>query len=258
MTFLVLMGARGSMADSSTRLTKGNTSKELAFQDKKTQLEGAEGREKGRAKALEEKAEPALVNTLTWKTASGFTLPKGEKSPVLFYATALSKAIGDIERRADKSNAKVPRRAGELGLQTEVEDPVVEESLARADLVRGVVIRLLDAGVRDLSFVEPGDAVYQARQGDARFLRTVPIRVSFTATTQLLAKVLAKFQVQGAFLQVRGCRIARESSKPGSALVVELDLQALNIVASSPRGASSSSAPSGGSRSGPRSFGRDR
>ena len=258
MTFLVLMGIRSSMANSTARTAKANTSKELAFQDKKTQLEGAEGLEKGRAKALEEKAEPALVEALMWRSAEAFTLPAKEKSPVLFYATALSKALRDIERRADKTNAKVPRRAGELGLHEGVEDPMVVEALARADLVRGVVIRLLDAGVTEITFVEPSDAAYRPRKGDERFLRTMRIRVAFVGTTRLLARVLNTFQVQGSFLQVRGCQIRRETKRSGASLVVDLDLQSLVIVDETPRGVSAAQRREPVSRGGTRNFGRDR
>ncbi len=255
--FLILMWVRSAIADSATRTAKSNASQEMAFMNKTAELAGAEGREKGRAKSLEEKLEPAVAQALMWNTADGFTLPEGEASPAIFYASALSKASSDIGRRADRWNAQIPRRTSELGLQDEIEDSLVEDALARVDLVRGVVLKLLDAGVREISFVEPGEGQYTARQGDGRFLREVGIRVSFLGDTKLLAKVLEAFQKEGSFLQVRGCRVTRETKKPGSKLVIELDLQSLSIVSSAPGGASNSTTattPSGG----PSSFVRDR
>jgi hypothetical protein len=258
---LLLLGGRGSLADSAAKLAKGNASRELSFQDKRAALEGAEGREKGRAESLETDLEPAVLKSLMWEPSPKLVLPAGEGDPVLWYATALREATSDLQRRVERVNAKFPFRPADLGLQEGLEAPMVVEALAKVDLVRGVLVRLLEVGVMELVSVDPGDARYEPRQGDGRHLRTLPLRVVFQGDARLLADVLARFQVKGSFLQVTGCQVRRQGKQPGAGVVGELDLQALSGVDALPQGRASK-APSGGARraSGgpPRSFGRER
>ncbi len=258
--FLGLMSARGSLEDSAARLASANASAQATLVDKAAQLEDAEGLEKGRAAALGERLEPALTRALLWRADSQFVLPEGEASPALFYASALSKAVGEVQRHAARWNARVPRGAAGLGLPEEVTDAAVPEALARADLARRVVSALLDAGVREVAAVDPQEARYEARQGDERSLRVLPLRVSFTAGPRQLDAALAAFQVEGAFLEVDRCELLRAEG-PGGSLQVELSLLALDIVAQAPseavRGpARQASGASGGGRL--RRFGRER
>ncbi|RMG13084.1 MAG: hypothetical protein D6731_12755 [Planctomycetota bacterium] len=257
LAFLVLALARNSLADEAARLAKANASKELALRDKIEALRGAEGREKGRAETLAETIEPSVLSALRWKTDPAYTLPAGESSPTLFYATALSRTVGEVQRAADRVNAVCPRKANELGLAEEVEEDAVPAALAKAELVRTVVTRALALGVREITYVEPDEASYEARRGDDRFLRLLPIKLGFVGDVRLLSEFLAEFQREGRFLELVSARLARESEKHDARLTVELELRALTIVDRAPAAAARPDRPSRRPR-GPRRFGRDR
>ena len=256
LAFLVLLGVRSSIATGADRLARQNAQAQARVLDAASRLEGAEGLEKGRTAALAEELEPALLRELTWTLGDEYVLPPGEKSPALYYTTSLSKALSAVERHAARWNARVPRGASELGLQEQVDERVVDEALARLDVVRQLVTKLLDAGVRIVDSVRPGDAEYRPRRSDERALRVLPVRVVFRATTTHLAAVLAALQVEGSFLEVRACRLSRA----GEAADSTLEVGALNLVDRVPEGARTEAKPEGGS-SGlrrVRRFGRER
>ena len=210
LVFLAVMGVRSSIANDTGTLVRTNASTESAVKDKIAQLEGAEGLEKGRAQALTDKLEPALLQALLWRPDAVYVLPEGEKSPVLFYTETLSKAVKEIERHAARWNAKIPQGADALGLPAEVGEAEVPEALARVGLIRRVLMKLLDAGVREVRSIDPDTAEYAEREADGRFLRQLPLTLVFEGHTELLAKVLGELQVEGSFLEVTGCRLSRD------------------------------------------------
>lgn len=260
LSFSVLLFWQQGIAGAAVDLSKANAGQQAELQDDVAALLGAEGLEKGRADALGEKLEPAVVGALLWKAEQGFTLPRGDKSPQLFYASAAAKAAKDVSEHAQKWNAQVPATSRDLGLPTEPEEARVPEALAQADLTRRAVMKLLDAGVRSVSRVELLDPAYEARDGGRGFLRLLPLRLTFRARTETLARALAEVQAEGSFLEVTGCRVVRRADRAGGdPLEVELDLQALSLVEQAP--AAAVSASSGGqrpTRRGPRRFGRER
>ena len=257
LVFLILTGVRSSIASGAAAQARKNASQQAAIQDKIAQLRGQEGLEKGRANALSDKLEPALAQTLLWQPRPEFLLPEGEGSPALFYDNARHKALSEVERYAARWNAQVPKGASGLGLREEVDPAEVVECLAWADLVQRVVTKLLDAGVRTIDQVDPGEASYQARQGDERLLREMPLKVAFSADISLAAKALAAFQTQGEFLQVSESRIKRGKEE----LLIELELIALSLVKERPAGAAENAGPARRPTRGPqrvRRFGRER
>lgn len=260
LTFSVLLFWQQGVAGAAVELSKKNAGQQAELQDDIAALLGAEGLEKGRAEALGERLEPAVVEALLWKPEPGFTLPKGEKSPQLFYADAAGRAAKDVTKHAQTWNAQVPTTSQALGLPTEPEEARVPEALAQADLARRLVIKLLDAGVRTVSRVDLLDASYEARDGGRGFLRLLPARVAFRARTETLAKALAEFQLAGTFLEVTGCRVVRRAERgDGDPLEVELEVRALALVDQAP--AAAVSASPGGQRPirrGPRRFGKER
>lgn len=264
LVFLVLAGVRGSLAESEAAQASKNRSQQAAIEDKIAQVKGKEGLEKGRAVALAETLEPALAQALFWTPSEGYLLPEGEGSPALFYDGARKSAVDRVQRHADRWNAQVPKGASGLGLREEVAAPEVVESLAWADLVHRVAIALLDAGVRRIDALEPRAARYEKRQGDEKFLRELPLGVSFEAKTELCGKALGAFQRQGSFLELRSCRLTRKGDDPGAPLTVEVELVALSLVDSLPQNAEAAAqGGSGGGRPtrGPRRvrrFGRER
>jgi hypothetical protein len=254
LVFLIVTGVRSSVAGGTTKLRTKNASQHAAIKDKISQVKGAEGLEKGRALALAEKLEPSLAQTLLWKSDPAYLLKEGEGSPALFYDNARHTAVGRVERHAARWNAQVPKGAAGLGLREEVPAEEVVEALAWADLVHRVVVKLLDAGVREITSVAPAEAQYPKREGPG-YLRQLPLGLTFTADVALLAKVLAAFQVQGEFLEVGACRVTR--GKGG--LDVELELIGLSIVEERASGAAAG--PSSTPKRGPqrvRDFGRER
>lgn len=262
--FLILAGARGSLAESAVSLAGKNRSQQAAIEDKIAQVKGKEGLEKGRAAALEESLEPALGQALYWSPVEGFTLPEGEGSPALFYDGARHGAVEKVKRHADRWNAQVPKGAAGLGLREEVTPPEVPEALAWADLVHRVAIKLLDAGVRRIDAVEPRAARYHKREGDAKFLRELPLALTFEAGTELAAKALETLQKPGVFLELRECRLTRKGDDPKAPLEVSVELIALSLVDALPQNAEASAEAGGGGRRptrGPRRvrrFGRER
>lgn len=250
-------GIAGAAAD----LSKKNAGQQAELQDDMADLLGAEGLEKGRAEALGERLEPALLGALLWRPADGLVLPRGDKAPALFYSAAAGKAASDVAAHANRWNAQVPRTSQALGLPSEPEEARVPEALAQADLARRAVIGLLDAGVRTVSRVELLDPTYQAREGGVGFLRALPARLTFRARTETLAKALAELQVEGSFAEVTACRVVRRVDPAGGPdpLEVELELQALSLVEQAPVAAVSAGAgPRQGRRSGLRRFGKER
>ncbi|MGE0711114.1 MAG: hypothetical protein AB7N76_07100 [Planctomycetota bacterium] len=255
--FLILTGARSSIASGAAQQAKKNASQQAAVQDKISQLRNAEGLEKGRAAALTDKLEPALAETLLWKTSDAYAPKAGDASPALFYDNARHQAIGAIERHAARWNAQVPKGAAGLGLREEVPADEVPEALAWADLVHRVVVKLLDAGVRNIGAVSPGEPRYVAREGDGAFLRELPLALTFQGDVSLVAKALGAFQGAGEFLEVGACRLNR--GKEG--LDVELTLVALSVVKEQPKNAKSGGGSGRPVRRGPqrvRQFGRER
>ncbi|MCO5171033.1 MAG: hypothetical protein M9894_32315 [Planctomycetes bacterium] len=256
LAFSVLLGWQGGIAAAATRAAKANAGQQAELQDDLAGLLGAEGLEKGRAAALAERLEPAVLDALLWRADEGFVLPKGEKAGAMFYSQAAGKAASDVARHAQTWNAQVPTTSQALGLVTEPDEARLPEALAQADLARRLVIRLLDAGVRNVTRVELPDASYVARDGERGFLRLLPARVTFRARTETLARALGELQVAGSFVEVLGCTVTRERGA-GEPLLVELEVQALATVEQAPVAAVSAGTPAGGRR-GPRRFGRER
>lgn len=254
LAFSVLLGWRGSIAAEATRMAKANAGQQAELQDDLGGLLGAEGLEKGRAAALGERLEPAVLDALLWRPDEGFVLPKGEKSGLMYYSDVASRAAKAVADKAAESNAQVPTTTQALGLVTEPEEARVPEALAQVDLVRRLVLRLLAAGVRNVSRVELLDATYQAREGG--YLRQLPARLTFRARSETLARALGELQVAGSFVEVLGCRVTRERGA-GEPLLVELEVQALATVEQAPVAPVSAGAAAG-SRRGPRRFGRER
>lgn len=249
LAFLILLGISSSISGKANGLARANAAQQSGVMGKLADLKGSEGLEKGRADSLANKLEPSLTKTIMWKPDSAYVLPKGDSSPTLFYDGARRKAIRAIERHAEQWNARVPS-GGELSLPEQVEAEYVPEALARADIVRRVVTKVLDAGARNITAVGGGEAEYTARKGDERFLRTLPVSVTFQGTIKLLAKVLAEFQVEGNFLELRTCRMNRQGDKPDAPIEIELTMQALEIVDKAPAKAASAARTGGTTRSG--------
>lgn len=260
LVFLVLLSWRQSVAAEAADLTKKNAGEQAELQDDVAGLINAEGLEKGRAEALEARLEPAVLEALLWRPEPGYTLPKGDKAPNIFYGDAADNAAKAVADHGARWNATVPKTAQELGLATQLEDARVPEGLAQADLVRRAVIRLLDAGVRTVSRVELPDPSYETREKG--FLRLTPVRLTFRARTETLARALAELQVEGSFVEVTGCTVTRSPDKAGAdPLLVELDLRALSIVDEAPTAATTTAGGGSGARPtrrGPRRFGRER
>ncbi len=231
---------RGSMTAEAATLARANASLQSDLLDDLARLEGAEGLEKGRAQALGERLEPAVRGALAWRLGDGFALPAGERAAQLYYAGKAAEAAKAVATHAARWNAQVPTTAAGLGLPSEPEDARVPEALAQADLASRAVIALLDAGVRVVTKVEPLEARYEpvTPPGEgARFLRAVPVRLAFAGDTGQVAAALARFQVQGAFLEVLSCRVVRAERAGGPPLEVTLEVQALGFVAEAPASA---------------------
>ena len=257
LVFVALLGWRASIAGEALTLQKRNASAQAALQDDIARLEGVEGLEKGRAAALGEKLEPSVLRTIQWTPEPAFQLPAGETSPGLFYSAAASKTAKDIVEHAARWNASVPATSGDLGLPAEVDGPRVQDALAQAEVVRRVVMRVLDGGVRTIKSVGPGEPTYTAREGATGFVRAVPVRVTFEATTATLAGALAELQVEGGAAEVVDLSVQRVAR--GAGVEVELTVQALTIVEQAPQGRTATEGPrQQPGRRGPRRFGRDR
>lgn len=249
LVFLILAGVRNSLAESAGAQAKKNRSNRAAIEDKVAQVVGREGLEKGRADALAETLEPALAKALFWKPAEGYILPQGEKSAALFYDNARHASLGKVKRHAARWNAKVPSGASGFGLREELSAPEVPEALAWADLVERVTTGLLDAGVRRIDNVEPRTARYTKREGDGKFVRELPLGVTFEATTELASKALEAFQAPGNFLELRECRLTRKGDEPKAPLEVQVEFVALFLVDAPPKNAESvNTGASSGSR----------
>jgi hypothetical protein len=261
LAFAILLVWQQSIEAEAATLSKKNASEQAALQDDLSGLEGAEGLEKGRADALEEKLQPAVLDALLWEPDEGFTLPQGDKAPALFYAAAAGKAAEDVKAHAARWNATVPQSSQDLGLTAEPEEARVPEGLAQADLARRLVVRLLDAGVRAVSRVELPEVAYVAREGGegGKFLRATPATVHFRASAESLSRALGELLRDGrSFVEVLGCKVTRVAARGGGdPLEVELSVQALSLVDQAPVAPVNEDQPRNGRR-GPRRFGRER
>jgi hypothetical protein len=259
LVFVALLGWRASIAGEAVTLQKRNASAQAALQDDIARLENVEGLEKGRAAALGDKLEPSVLRTVLWTPEPSFQLPANETSPGLFYSTAASRTAKDIVEHAARWNATVPSTSGDLGLPAEVDAARVQDALAEADVVRRVVTRVLDGGVRTVKTVAPGDPTYTQRDGATGFVRAVPLRLVFEATTATLAGALAELQVEGSAVEVVDLTVQRVTRAGGAeVLEVELAVQALTVVEQAPAGRAATEAHPQPGRRGPRRFGRDR
>ncbi len=259
LTFSILLVWQQGIAGAAVELSKKNAGQQAELQDDMAALVNAEGLEKGRADALEERLEPAILGALLWKPEASYTLPKGDKSPKLFYSSAAARAAKDVSEHASKWNAQVPTTSQALGLPTDPEEARVPEALAQADLARRAVMRLLDAGVRAVSRVELLEPSYEARDGGRGYLRQVPVRLTFRARSETLAQALAELQVEGSFVEVTECRVVRRADRAGGdPLEVELELRALSLVEQAPVAAVSAATGQRPVRRGPRRFGKER
>jgi len=237
LVFLILAGVRNELAGIASAQANKNRSNRTAIEDKVAQVVGREGLEKGRADALAETLEPALAKALFWTPAEGYVLPSNEKSAALFYDNARHASLGKVKRHAARWNAKVPTGASGFGLREEITAPEVPEALAWADLVERVTTGLLDAGVRRIDTVEPRTARYSKREGDGKFVRELPLGVTFEATTELASKALEAFQAPGNFLELRECRLTRKGDDPKAPLEVQVEFVALFLVGAPPKNA---------------------
>jgi hypothetical protein len=267
--FLIGTAIQGSMMDTAEKLSNTNASRQAEVQAKIEQLKTAEALEQGRGNALQSQLQPAILEALEWKPAEGFVLPDGEAQPHLFYPRAVNTALREIEAARDRAlrlnpgaPLTVPKSSQDLGLPQEVSEADVDEALAQLDVVRGVVVRLLDAGIRDVREVRPRDVAYQEQPGVGGYLRQVPLQIEFVGGSAELARALSEFQKTGSFLEVLACEVTRAGDRPEDPIVVSLEVQALTIVPSLPAGQTVKDDAGGGSRRGgrrrTRRFGRDR
>jgi len=257
LAFLVLNGVRASLEASAAQAARRNAGGQAALLDGVAALEAAEGLEKGRAVALADRLEPNLARSLLWRADPEFVLPAADASPALFHASALAKVAADVERRAARWNAQVPRGAAGLGLPEEVDTDAVPEALARADVVRRLVLSLLDAGVRRLEAVTPEAVDYEPR-GDGKLLRVLPVQVRFGGDLALIERVLAGLWGEGSFFEVEACELIR-STAGSETLEAELTLRALSVVDQAPpRAATGGPRRGAGSGGRLREFGRER
>lgn len=260
--FTVLLTWRSSVAAEAAALVRSNASLQGALLDDMARLENAEGLEKGRAEALGARLEPAVLRAVGWTLDPAYELPKGAKSPGLLYASLAARAATEVESAASRWNASVPKGSQGLGLQVDPAAGRVGEALAQVDLHRRLTIKLLDAGVRTITKLDPQDPRYLPREAGKGFVRQLPVRVTFQASATSLAKALAELQVEGSFVELLSCRVSVRPSKPGVSdaepLEVELEVQALSLVEAMPEGVASADAQPRGGRRGPRRFGRER
>ncbi|MEZ6183858.1 MAG: hypothetical protein R3F62_02485 [Planctomycetota bacterium] len=261
--FAILAWYQGSVTASAVALERSNAGNEGKLVAKLNDLEGAEGLEKGRHAALDKDLKPAVLGVLGWTSDPEFVLPQGDRSPRLFYAAAVTKAVERVSDAAATWNAEVPRDAASLGLPVEVDDALVPEALARLDVIERVVRILLDAGVRRISDLRPEQVAYVSPQGLGGHLRAVPFEVSFSGGPSVLQKALKGLTEEGSFVEVLGCRVERTGEGPQAGVEVTLSAQALALVDAIPEAAKSQTQSSGGGgrgrrRRGRRVFGKDR
>jgi hypothetical protein len=206
---------------------------------------GAEASEKGKKNALEETAAPAILKSIAWTVDKDYVLGADDKSQFK-YGERLVAATSEVTKRSDTTGDCVPRnqstRKADLGLedQPNLEGPRAPEALARVDVARRVVLAAMEAGARKVLQVKPGEATYQPLDGNAGFLRRIPVTVLFEGGTQELARLLATFEQEGTFLEVGSCRVGRaKDSRPEEGrLEIEVELAALTVEKQAPEGAS--------------------
>ena len=266
---LLLVGNawQSSVQGQADRLARANASAQNDLVSMIEALRGAEGLERGRTDTLEQRLAPAIHGAILWRPEATYQLKPGQKSPQLFYTSAVEKAAVTIRDLAQNDNADVPRDAKGLGLKSEVELERVPEALAQVDVVENLVSTLIKIKVPRVLSVAPGEVSYESlgsakpeEGAPQRWLRVVRVKVTFSGTTRTLASVLHEVQQPNQFLEVVGCEVERESDKPGAGITATLDLQALEVVDALPASAKvSDGAPARGGRKGPRrTFVRER
>lgn len=269
LVLLIGNGWASSVQGEADRLVRTNVTAQGDLVSMMESLQGAEGRERGRSEALEQRLAPAIQEAILWKPDPAFALPAGSKNPGIFYAGAASKAAGKVDEAAGSFHADVPRDASGLGFPGNVDEGKVVEVLAQVDVTERLVRMLIHAGVRRVSTVQPGDVRYgplgeqkkAGEEGDGkpeRHLRLIPVKVVFTGSALDLAKVLGEVQTPGSFMEVVECQVQRESDKPGAAVEIALELQAITIVDQLPASAKVEEASARPTRRTRRTFTRER
>mgnify|MGYP001301028390 CR=1 FL=1 len=270
LVLLIGNGWQSSVQGEADKLLRGNLSAQGDLVSMIESLQGAEGLERGRAEALAQRLAPAIQEAILWKPDAAYQLPKADKSPALFYTSAASKAASKVGDAAATFHADVPRDTRGLGLPSEVEEGKVVEALAQVDVTERLVRMLIHAGVRRVGAVQPGEVRYaslgqgqpaegeEKPAGSGRHLRMVPVRVGFAGSALDLGKVLSEVQTPGSFLEVVECQVQRESDKPGAAVEITLDLQALSVVEELPASAKLDEAGARPTRRPRRTFVRER
>ena len=209
-------------------------------------LVGQEATEKGKKNALEETAAPAILRSIGWTVDKDYLLASDDKNPTLTYQGRTVAATDEVTKRADRTGVTIPRNPGtrkaDLGFEESpnLEGPRAPEALARIDVSRRIVLGAMEAGTRKILQVRSSEATYTALDGNAGFLRRIPVTILFEGGTQELARLLATFEQEGAFLEVGSCRVGRvKDSRPEEGrLEIEVELAALTVEKQAPEGAS--------------------
>ncbi|MBI3725853.1 hypothetical protein HY251_18145 [bacterium] len=243
---LFASGIKGLEASAETS-AKNNARAQTDLNKEIASLKGAEANEKGKKKALEEKAAPEVRKTVIWTVPPDFVPKADDALPGATYEKLRAAAVDDMGKRADKSGVMMQRTSEhrvELGLSGAdgVTGPVLAEKFARVDLTTRIANAVLDAGVKKVDKIEQKEAGYSQLEGSEAekpgFLRRLPCTVTFEGTISQLAKVLATFEVEGSFLEVEACDVRRsKEAKPDGTdgrLTVSLTLTALTIEKDAP------------------------
>lgn len=244
LVFAIFASTITGMERSAEAMARTNANQQSELLRSIDALKKSESAEKGKKKSLEETAAPAILKALTWTVDKDYVLGAGEKNPAVIYADLASKATLEVTRVANNLGIKIQRnqatQKADLGLDESpnLEGPRASEALARIDLARRVMLALLEARVSRVAQVRPGEASYQALEGGGGFLRRIPVTIVFEGGTQELAKVLATFEAEGAFLELGSLRTARiKDSRPEEGrLEVDLELGALTVEKEAPAG----------------------
>lgn len=256
--FSGLSYARASVETSCDRTARANASEQERLQSDLGLLEGKEGLEKGRRDGLT-KSHEAVMASLAWDAEEPFKLPAGEKNLPIFVAGAANAAAEAIGRRSDRDGVKAPRTAQELGIDAaDAKDDAAraQELLARADVVKRVVLAAIEAGARRVGPVRQAESRYldQPAKGDKpQFLRVLPIKVSLEIDAKGLAKLLDRFEEKGRFLEVNGLRASRPKDQgEAGRLEVDVELVQVAVVDAAPVDSKGRSAPGPGEDEGRR------
>lgn len=252
--YLVLTFVSQGMAAEANDLARRNDRRISNVIETENSLKNKEGIEKGRTEALQGNLEPQIFTRLIWTLNSQRVVPKDAGNRYILFTAKRREAKLKMRDAAKFDNIPLPKTYGFLN---EANEDLVDEHLVRLDVTENLVITLIKGGANKIFRVSQGKTSYDPlifAQGDAKFLRRLPVSIECEIESNKIPAVLEAFQNSGKFLQVDGFEILKRNKAKGQRLLMTVSALTLSNSDQVGKGGSSTNISNPGGSGGPKTF----